>query len=156
MYMAARQLLIQRIVAAGTSFSPLPCQAWHGYMVTSAHIVEVEVGTDGPASAPPSGAAAAAPLVGASMKQVHQNRSLEAELACVCPSAPHQLVQYKPRHCCQIEPQSEAGNRGANKKPLVGTSSSSYKQCSSVSLEQHCERLTLTQQIQVTTVFVTA
>jgi hypothetical protein len=42
--------------------SPLPCQAWHGYGVTSAHRVEVEVGADGPASVPPSGAAAAAPL----------------------------------------------------------------------------------------------
>jgi hypothetical protein len=49
----------------GTSFSPLPCQAWHGYGVTSAHNVEVEVGADGPASAPPSGAAAAAPPAGA-------------------------------------------------------------------------------------------
>jgi hypothetical protein len=59
--MASRQLLIPRIAAAGTSFSPLPCQAWHGYMVISAHRVEVEVGADGPASAPLSEAAAAAP-----------------------------------------------------------------------------------------------
>jgi hypothetical protein len=57
--MASRHLLIPRIVAAGTSFSPLPCQAWHGFMVTSAHRVEVAVGADGYASAPPSGAAAA-------------------------------------------------------------------------------------------------
>jgi hypothetical protein len=45
--------------------SPLPCQAWHGYMITSAHRVEVEVGADGHASAPLSGAAAAAPPAGA-------------------------------------------------------------------------------------------
>jgi hypothetical protein len=42
-YMASRQLLIPRIATVGTSFSPLPCQAWHGYGVTSAHRVEVEV-----------------------------------------------------------------------------------------------------------------
>jgi hypothetical protein len=64
-YMASRQVLIPRIVAADTSFSPLPCQAWHGYMVTNAHRVEVEVGADGPASAPLSEAAAAAPPAGA-------------------------------------------------------------------------------------------
>jgi hypothetical protein len=64
-YRASRQLLIPRIAAIGTSFRPLPCQAWHGYMVTSAHRVEVEVGTDGPASAPLSGAAAASPPAGA-------------------------------------------------------------------------------------------
>jgi hypothetical protein len=64
-YMASRQLLIMRIATAGTSFSLLPCQAWHGYMVTSAHRVEVEVCADGHASAPPSGAAAAAPPSGA-------------------------------------------------------------------------------------------
>jgi hypothetical protein len=64
-YMASRQLLIPRIATVGTSFSPLPCQAWHGYGVTNAHRVEVEVGADGPASAPPSGAAAAAPPAGA-------------------------------------------------------------------------------------------
>jgi hypothetical protein len=45
--MASRQLLIPRIAASGTSFSPLPCQAKHGNMVTSAHRVEVEVGADG-------------------------------------------------------------------------------------------------------------
>jgi hypothetical protein len=54
-----------RIAGVGTSFSPLTCQAWHGYGVTSAHRVEVQVGADGPASAPPSGAAAAAPPEGA-------------------------------------------------------------------------------------------
>jgi hypothetical protein len=64
-YMASRQLLIPRILAAGTSFSPLPCQACHGYMVTSAHRVEVEIGADGAASAPLSAAAAAAPPAGA-------------------------------------------------------------------------------------------
>jgi hypothetical protein len=53
--MASRQVLITRIAAAGTSFSPLPCQAWHVYIVTSAHRVEVEVGADRAASAPPSG-----------------------------------------------------------------------------------------------------
>jgi hypothetical protein len=35
--MASRHQLIPRIAAIGTSFSPLPCQAWHGYGVTSAH-----------------------------------------------------------------------------------------------------------------------
>jgi hypothetical protein len=64
-YMAFRQLLIQRIAVVGTSFSPLPRQAWHGYGATSAHRVEVEVGADGHANAPPSGAAAAAPPAGA-------------------------------------------------------------------------------------------
>jgi hypothetical protein len=64
-YMASRQLLIPRITAVGTSFSPLPCQARHGYGVTSAHRVEVDVGADGPAIATPSGAAAAAPPAGA-------------------------------------------------------------------------------------------
>jgi hypothetical protein len=49
------------IAAAGTSFSPLPCHARDGYGVTSAHRVEVEVGADGHANAPPSGATAAAP-----------------------------------------------------------------------------------------------
>jgi hypothetical protein len=63
--MASRQLLIPWIAAAGTLFSPLPCQAWHGYMVTNAHRVEVEVGAGGLASAPLSGAAAAAPPAGA-------------------------------------------------------------------------------------------
>jgi hypothetical protein len=64
-YMASRQLLILRIAAVGTSFSLLPCQAWHGYGVTSAHRVEVEVGADGPASAPPPGTAVAALPAGA-------------------------------------------------------------------------------------------
>jgi hypothetical protein len=64
--MASRQLLIPRIAVVGTSFSPLPCKAWHGYGVPNAHRVEVEVGADGRASAPPSGAAAAAPLAGVS------------------------------------------------------------------------------------------
>jgi hypothetical protein len=53
--MASRLLMIPRIAAAGTSFNPLPCQAWHGYGVTNAHRVEVEVGADGHASAPPVG-----------------------------------------------------------------------------------------------------
>jgi hypothetical protein len=53
------------IATVGTSFNPLPCQALHGYGVTSAHRVKVEVGANGPANAPPSGAAAAAPPVGA-------------------------------------------------------------------------------------------
>jgi hypothetical protein len=64
-YRASRQLMIPPITAVGTSFSPLPCQAWHGYGITSAHRVEVEVDADGHASAPPSGAAAAAPPAGA-------------------------------------------------------------------------------------------
>jgi hypothetical protein len=65
-YMASRQMLIPRIAAIDTSFSPQTCQAWHVYRVTNAHRVEVEVGPDGPASAPPYGAAAAAPPAGAS------------------------------------------------------------------------------------------
>jgi hypothetical protein len=64
-YMASGQLMITRIAATGASFSPLLCEAWHGYRVTSTHRVEVEVGADGPASAPPSGAPAAAPPAGA-------------------------------------------------------------------------------------------
>jgi hypothetical protein len=64
-YMASRQLLISRIAAVGTSFSPLPCPLPCPYGVTSAHRVEVEVGADGPASSPPSGAATAAPPTGA-------------------------------------------------------------------------------------------
>jgi hypothetical protein len=67
-YMASLRLLIPWIAAAGTSLSPLPCQAWHGYMVTHTHRVEVEVGADGHASAPLSGAAAAAPPAGARPK----------------------------------------------------------------------------------------
>jgi hypothetical protein len=43
------------IATVGTSFSPLPGQAKDGYGVTCAHRVEVEVGADGPAGAPPSG-----------------------------------------------------------------------------------------------------
>jgi hypothetical protein len=64
-FMASRQLLITPIAAAGTSFSPLPCHAWHGSRATCAHRVEVEVGADGPASAPPAGATAATPPAGA-------------------------------------------------------------------------------------------
>jgi hypothetical protein len=64
-WLQSRHLLISRIATVGTSLSSLPCQAWHGYGVTSAHRVEVEVGADGHASAPPSGAAAAAPPAGA-------------------------------------------------------------------------------------------
>jgi hypothetical protein len=63
--MGFRQLVIPRIATAGTSFSPLPCQACHGYGDTSAHRVEVEVGAYWLASAPPSGAAAGAPPAGA-------------------------------------------------------------------------------------------
>jgi hypothetical protein len=40
-YMVSRHLVIPRIATAGTSFSPLPCQAWHDYMVTITHRVEV-------------------------------------------------------------------------------------------------------------------
>jgi hypothetical protein len=39
----------------GTSFCPLPCQAWHGMRFTSAQCMEVEVGADRPASAPHAG-----------------------------------------------------------------------------------------------------
>jgi hypothetical protein len=59
--MASGQLLISRIAAAGTSFSPLPCQAWHRNRVTSAYNVEIEVGADRVASAPHSGPDAVAP-----------------------------------------------------------------------------------------------
>jgi hypothetical protein len=65
--MAFRQPFIPRIAATGTSLSLLPCQAWEGYRVTNAHRVEVKVGADGPASAPKSGPAAAAPPAGASV-----------------------------------------------------------------------------------------
>jgi hypothetical protein len=64
-YMASRQLMIMRIADAGTSFSPLPCQALHGYIVISVHRVEVEVDAHEPMSARPSGAAAVAPPAGA-------------------------------------------------------------------------------------------
>jgi hypothetical protein len=70
-YMASRLFFIPRIANAGTSFSPLQCQAWQSYMVTSAHRVEVEVGADRHASAPPSGAAAAAPPEGALYNTTH-------------------------------------------------------------------------------------
>jgi hypothetical protein len=73
-YMASRQLLISRIATVGTCFSPLPCQAWHGYGVTSAHRVEVEVAADGHASAPASGAAAAAPPSGTYLYQLLEGR----------------------------------------------------------------------------------
>jgi hypothetical protein len=63
--------MIPRIATVGTSFSPLPCQAWHRYGATSAHRVEVEVGADGHANAPPSGAAAAAPPAGAHFASKH-------------------------------------------------------------------------------------
>jgi hypothetical protein len=63
--MASRQPLITRIAAAGTSFSPLPRHALHGYRVTNVHRVAVEVGAEGSSSAAPFGAAAAAPLAGA-------------------------------------------------------------------------------------------
>jgi hypothetical protein len=66
-YMASRQLLISRIAAACTSSNTIPCQAWHDYGVTSANRVEVEVGADGPASAPPFKTAAAAPPAGAGL-----------------------------------------------------------------------------------------
>jgi hypothetical protein len=46
-----------------------PADRWHGYMVTNAHRVEAEVGADRPASAPLSGAAAAAPPAGADGEQ---------------------------------------------------------------------------------------
>jgi hypothetical protein len=65
--MATRQLLITRIAAAGTLLSTLSCPARHGYKLASAHRVEVKVGTDGHASAPPSGSAADAPLAGAGL-----------------------------------------------------------------------------------------
>jgi hypothetical protein len=69
-YKFSRHLMITRIASTGTAFSPLPCQAWHGYKVSSANRVEVEVGSDGHASAPPSGAAAVALPAGAPVKYV--------------------------------------------------------------------------------------
>jgi hypothetical protein len=68
-------VLVPRIAAAGTSSSPLPYQAWHGYMVTSANRVEVEVGANGPLSAPLSGAAAAAPPAGAFVSSFVRGKS---------------------------------------------------------------------------------
>jgi hypothetical protein len=73
-YMASRQQLIPRIAASGTLFNPLPCQSWHGYGATSAHRVEVEVGADGSASAPPSRAAAVAPPAGEAYFNYHCHR----------------------------------------------------------------------------------
>jgi hypothetical protein len=64
-YKASQQLMIPQIATVGTSFGPLPCQA-HGYGVIIAQRVEVEVGADGPTSAPSSGTAAGAPPAGAS------------------------------------------------------------------------------------------
>jgi hypothetical protein len=54
---ASRQLMIAKIVGAGTSFSLLPCQAYlYSYTVAIAHYVEVEIGDDRHASAhPPPG-----------------------------------------------------------------------------------------------------
>jgi hypothetical protein len=63
-YRASRQLLIPRIAAA-VQPPTVP-----GYGVTSAHRVEVEVGADGHASAPLSGAAAGAPPAGAKYSQI--------------------------------------------------------------------------------------
>jgi hypothetical protein len=68
-YTDSRQLVILRIAAAGTSFSPIPCQAWHGYRVTSAHRVKVEIGADGSACATLSGAAATSPPAGAGKRE---------------------------------------------------------------------------------------
>jgi hypothetical protein len=53
--MASWQLCIERIIAAGTSFSPISCHALDGYIATCAHRLEVKVGSDGHASAPPPG-----------------------------------------------------------------------------------------------------
>jgi hypothetical protein len=45
----------------------LPCSAWHGKAVTSAHHEDVGLSPDGHASAPPSGAAASSQPAGASV-----------------------------------------------------------------------------------------
>jgi hypothetical protein len=74
-YRASRQLPIPRIAAVGTSFSPLPCQAWHGYRVSNAHRVEVEVGADGSASAPLSGSAAGGRFEGLHGSAITGNRT---------------------------------------------------------------------------------
>jgi hypothetical protein len=50
-------------------------------MVTNAHRVEVEVGADGPASATPSGAAAAAPPAGAVIEIVYNNTNINRLLS---------------------------------------------------------------------------
>jgi hypothetical protein len=92
MYMAFRHMMIPRIVAAGTSFSPLPCQAWHGYMVTIAHRVEVEVGADGHASAPPYGATAVAPPAGATPHDLFEIYTLTSQ------RPPTTLAKYRDGH----------------------------------------------------------
>jgi hypothetical protein len=48
--------------------SPLPCQAWHGYRVSSAHHGEVR-GCRRACERTPSGAAAAAPPAGAPIRK---------------------------------------------------------------------------------------
>jgi hypothetical protein len=59
-------VLIARIANAGfTPPSPQLCHIWHACKFTIAHHEEVGVSADGPASAPPSGAAADAPVAGA-------------------------------------------------------------------------------------------
>jgi hypothetical protein len=109
-YKASRQLLIPRIANFGTSFSPLPCQAWHGYGVTSAHRVEVDVGTDGHASAPPSGAAAAAPPAGASfeVRISNGNKTRLAEIAITESVSPskfwtYAMLMHKCNYLCKKE-----------------------------------------------------
>jgi hypothetical protein len=96
-YRASRQLLITRIVATGTSFSPLPCQAWQGHMVISAHRVKMEVGADGPASALPSAAAACGrPRQPAGRDlRIHQ---LRPTLGRQNGSSGHRLRELPPRH----------------------------------------------------------
>jgi hypothetical protein len=65
---ASRQLLIVRITSAGlTPPSSQPCRAWHVYRINIPHHKEVGVSVDGYASAPPSGASAAALPAGADL-----------------------------------------------------------------------------------------
>jgi hypothetical protein len=69
---------------AGTSFSPLPCHAWHIYMVTNAHRLAVHVDADGHGSAPTSRAAAVAPPTGAWDNQTLPNLLIDSASAAAC------------------------------------------------------------------------
>jgi hypothetical protein len=109
-YMASRQQLITRIAVASTLFSFLQCQAWHGYRVASAHIVEVEVALMGMRAHPPSGTAAASPPAGAPIRALHvtyvialeQPLKLESTVAWVAssPTVLYERTQTSPQTRC--------------------------------------------------------
>jgi hypothetical protein len=105
-YGASRQLMIPRIAGDGNLFSPLPCQAWHGYMVTNAHRVEVEAGADGPASAPLSGAAAASSPAGALLAVLY-SLLVAVGRPCRCLRRPSSLSSHFSNH--QSRPPRWAG-----------------------------------------------